>query len=394
MTDAMTRPEPENPPAEYRDPDPFRVEAADHVFTFLPRGLDRLEALLTTVAGARQSLRIFYYMFQDDESGVVVRDALVNAARRGVDVHLIVDDFGTDAPRSFFRPLVEAGGKFEIVAARWNVRYLIRNHQKFLIADGTKVITGGANVSDHYFKPPDDNGWCDLAVSIEGPVVEKFTEWFSLVHEWTDNDSAQFLRIRQMVKDWEPGEGPVQLLVGGPLIRKGRWAWRFRHDMIKATRLDMVTAYFTPPRSTRRVMARVARRGKARLIAAGKSDIGAAIDVARLLYKDLLGAGVKIFEFQPCKLHMKLFVVDSISYFGSANLDKRSVRLNVELMVRVDDEELAARLRELIDHLEGASMPVTQKWYERKANCLNRVRWRLTYMAALADYRVTRTLTE
>jgi cardiolipin synthase A/B len=83
-------------------------------------------------------------------------------------------------------------------------------------------------------------------------------------------------------------------------------------------------------------------------------------------------------------------VVDDVSYVGSANLDKRSFRVNVELMVRVEDAELAAKLRELIDHMEAASVPITPAWYARESNFLNRMRWRVAYWLSLADYRVSK----
>jgi cardiolipin synthase len=112
--------------------------------------------------------------------------------------------------------------------------------------------------------------------------------------------------------------------------------------------------------------------------------------MARLQYKPLLGAGARLFEFQPCKLHMKLLVADDASYVGSANLDKRSFRINVELMVRIEDAELAAKLRALIDHMEAASIPVTREWYKREATWFNRMRWRMAYWMSLADYRVSK----
>ena len=164
-----------------------------------------------------------------------------------------------------------------------------------------------------------------------------------------------------------------------------------RKDLVRVRRLDVVSAYFSPPRTLRRQIAQVARRGKVRLMMAGKSDIDAAIDMARLLYKRLLAAGVRIFEFRPCKLHMKLLVADNASYVGSANLDKRSLRINVELMVRVEDAALAAKLRELIDHMEAASVPVTRDWYAREATFLARMRWRMAYWMSLADYRISQT---
>ena len=379
---------------DYCDLAPFHVSAAGHEFTFYPHGQDRLKALIELIDNAQETLRLFYYLFDSDVSGTMVRDALVRAARRGVSVALIVDDFGNDAGAPFFEPMIEAGGSFAIFTPKWGKQYFVRNHQKFVIADETQVMTGGANVSDHYFAIPADNGWCDLSVLVEGPVVEQFTRWFGLVQSWVAGEAAgrtsQLRTLRDIVKDWDGGDGPVQLLVGGPLVRKGHWAWVLRKDLVTAKRLDTVSAYFSPPRSFRRLMARVGERGKARMIMAGKSDVTAAIDMARLIYGQLLRARVKIYEFGMCKLHMKLVVVDDVSHFGSANLDKRSFRINVELMVRVEDAGLAAKLRELIDHMEASSEPITPAWYARHNTFLNRMRWRIAYWMSLADYRISK----
>lgn len=376
---------------EYCDSDSFAVDACGHSFTFYPGGKDRLEALLKHIEKAERTLDVFYYMFQDDSAGTKVRDALVEAAKRGVAVRLVIDDFGSDAPLAFFDPLTDAGGKFAVFSADWNVRYLVRNHQKFAIADNARVMTGGSNVSDHYYNPPEDNGWCDLGVLIEGDIAEKFTEWFELIHDWASSDGSQFRRIRKMIREWDPGEGDVQLLMGGPFIRRGHWAYQFKTDVARAKRLDTVTAYFGPPRSFRRAFAKVAKRGKARMITAGKSDIEGTIFVARLFYRRLMRAGAGIFEFQPCKLHMKLLVVDDVSYFGSANLDRRSIRINIELMVRVKDEALAERLREFMDHLQEATVTADDEWYRKHSNFWHRMRWRLYHWLSLADYRLARS---
>ncbi|MBU7579368.1 MAG: phosphatidylserine/phosphatidylglycerophosphate/cardiolipin synthase family protein [Porphyrobacter sp.] len=386
---------PESPQSgpDYRDPDPVSITAAGHSFTFYPHGQDRLAALIALIESAKASLRVFYYLFDSDGSGTRVRDALIAAAQRGVQVELIVDAFGNDAGAPFFEPLIAAGGTFALFGPRWGTRYLVRNHQKFAIADEGAVMTGGANVSDHYFASPADNGWCDLSVQIEGPVVEQFTRWFGLLREWVAGEAEGRTRrlraLRDIVRAWDGGDGPVRLLVGGPLVRRGHWAWVLRQDLVSATRLDTVSAYFSPPRSFRRLFARIGRRGSARMIMPGKSDIAAAIDMARLLYGKLLRARIRLFEFGPCKLHMKLLVVDDVSYVGSANLDKRSFRINVELMVRIADPEVAAALRKVIDHLEAASEPITPAWYARHSTLLARMRWRIAYWLNLADYRIS-----
>ncbi len=377
----------------YRHAVSFEVDAQDHRFVFYPDGCERLERLIEHIDSAQECMQMFYFMFQDDDAGQRVLDALVAAAQRGVEVELMVDDFGTDAPASFFDPLLEAGGRFELFSPRLSVRYLIRNHQKMAIADRERVMAGGFNISDHYFADPPNNGWCDLGVYIEGPVTEKFCAWFDRLKEWIEDKSSDFRLIRHMVRDWDGGDGPVRLLVGGPGKSVGKWSVCTKYDMAQANRLDMVMAYFSPPRSFRQVMNRLAERGTARVIMAGKSDNATTIAAARSLYRRMLRSGVKVYEFQPCKLHMKLMIIGDVVYFGSANFDHRSIRLNLELMVRVEDAGLADRLRKMIDHMEEASEPITKDWLDTHATWYNRLRWKIgKFIVSGVDYTVTRRL--
>ncbi|WP_394729936.1 phosphatidylserine/phosphatidylglycerophosphate/cardiolipin synthase family protein [Altererythrobacter sp. GH1-8] len=377
----------------YRDAPAFDVEIAGHALRLLPSGEDRFRELVALIDSARTSLDVFFYLFQGDYSGSTIRDALLRAALRGVDVHLIVDSFGSDAPASLFKPLQAAGGRYSVFSPRPGIRYLIRNHQKFVIVDGERVMTGGFNVSDHYFKPPEVNGWCDLGLLVEGPVVAQFAKWFAQLEAWTADQQAQFRSIRHLVRDWDEGDSEVQLLLGGPTRITSAWARRVKQDIARGTRLDMVMAYFSPPRSMRRLIQRLAERGRARLIMAGKSDNNATIGASRSLYRSLMRSGVEIAEFQPCKLHMKLLVIDDVSYIGTANFDMRSIRLNLELMLRIESAELADRLRELIEHMAEHSEPVTEQWYRERASWFNRLRWWLgRFLVTGVDYTVTRRL--
>jgi len=379
--------------APYADPAPFSVQAADHNFTFYPAGSDRLASLIQLIDSAERTLKLFFYMFQPDHAGTEVRGALVRAAQRGVDVHLITDAFGTDAADSFFDPLVRAGARYNTFSPRWNTRYLIRNHQKFVIADGMRVMTGGANVSDHYFAPPVENGWCDLSAQVEGPIVANFSEWFDLLQRWVLDGKTKFFAVRKAVRDWQEGDGDVRLVLGGPTKITSAWARSVKVDIARSDRLDLVMAYFSPPRSMRRLIRRLAERGRARLIMAGKSDNGATIGASRALYRALIRSGAEIYEFEPCKLHMKLLVADDVTYFGSANFDMRSIRLNLELMVRVEDADVAERMRGLIDHLQAASTPVTWDEHRQRSTIINRIRWRLGwFLVSVLDYTVTRRL--
>ena len=150
--------------AAYHASEPFSLSAQGQDLTFYPSGQDRLNAVIETIGTARRSLKLFFYIFATDDCAKRVRDALVEAAARGVQVILIVDDFGSRADDIFLAPLTRAGGIVRRFSAHWNSRYLIRNHQKMLICDEDVAIIGGFNIEQSYFDPPEKNGWNDLAV--------------------------------------------------------------------------------------------------------------------------------------------------------------------------------------------------------------------------------------
>ena len=231
---------------DYTDPPPFTVSAQGQALTFYPGGRDRLHALLELIASARESIRMCFYIFAEDASGVMVRDALAAAARRGVAVKLILDGFGADARKAFFAPMCDAGGTFCCFSPRWTQRYLIRNHQKIVIVDGKVGMIGGFNVEDSYFAPPAINGWNDLGVTIEGSAVAELARWYDKLDEWTADPHANWRAIRRMVREWQPGDGPVRVLIGGPTRGLSSWARCVRSDLTGATRLDMIMAYFSP----------------------------------------------------------------------------------------------------------------------------------------------------
>jgi cardiolipin synthase len=377
----------------WQDPRPFQVEAHGHSLSFFPAGEDRREALLGLIAGARKSLQLCFYIFATDQTAVLVRDALSEAVGRGVAVTLMIDSFGATAGEAFFRPFIEAGGNYCSFSPRWSQRYLIRNHQKIAIADGTRAMLGGFNIEDAYFAGPSDHGWTDLGVIVEGPVVADLVRWYDRLFDWTSNPRAQWRAMRRMVRDWQPGMGPVRLLIGGPTEGLSSWARCVGTDLVRGKRLDMIMAYFTPPNRLMRCIGRLARRGTARMIMAGKSDNPATVGAARALYDFLLKRRAEVWEFTACRLHTKLIVIDDAVYFGSANFDMRSLYLNLELMVRIEDAELAERMRAFIGAHLSASQRITPSLHKRRGSLWNRIRWNLSwFLVTVVDYTVSRRL--
>lgn len=379
--------------AVFQDAPPFDLSVGAHRLTIYAAGADRRRALFELIEGARQSLALCFYIFATDATGAAVRDALTRAAQRGVTVTLMLDRFGADADQSFFADMCAAGGVFHCFSPKLTQRYLIRNHQKMVIADGARALFGGFNIADDYFAPPEENGWNDMAVAIQGPAVSGLAEWFARLVRWTADPRPKFLKLRRAVRTWEWSDGQLRWLVGGPSKGLSSWARCVGRDLARAQQVDMIMAYFAPSQRLLRLIGRIATRGQARLVCAAKSDNNATIGATRSLYDYVLRQQAEVWEFQPCKLHTKLIVIDDAVYLGSANFDVRSLYLNVELMLRIEDRAAAERMRAFVSGHIAASERITPSLHASRAGLWNRVRWNLGWLlVSVVDYTVTRKL--
>jgi cardiolipin synthase len=369
------------------------VDVAGNRLTLLADGHSRLDALIALIEGARDNLRFLYYMFMDDGSGVRVRDALIAAADRGVKVSLLVDGFGSTANMDFFRPLTDSKVAFRIFSAKYGRRYLLRNHQKLALADGRSVIIGGFNISDDYFADERAGGWRDLGLQVEGESVACLTRYFDDLFAWASTPHGRIRDLRRLLHSHSVTHGKLDWLFGGPTRRLSPWARAVRRDMRGARRLDIIAAYFAPSIGMLRRIAGVARSGRARLLTASRSDNNATIAAARSTYWWLLKRRVEIYEYEPAKLHTKLFVVDDVVHIGSANFDMRSLFLNLEMMLRVEDAGFAAEMRRFVDAEIAQSRAITLETHRRERTVVNRLKWAFAwFVVAVADYRIARRL--
>lgn len=363
--------------------------------TMLETGPGRIAALLALIDGAQASLRLLYYIYVDDEAGRAVGAALMRAARRGVAVSLIVDGLGSERAdqHDFFDPLRAAGVDVCRFVPRWGRRYLLRNHQKLALADETRAIIGGFNVEDAYFASEPGRAWRDLGLLVEGPAATHLAGYFDALARWARRPRPPLRALRRALNRWSQPAGPVRWVFGGPMRRLSPWARAIKKDCEAATRIDLIAAYFAPTPGMRRRLVAIARRGRARVILASKNDHGAAIWASRFTYPGLLRRGVEIYEYQPTKLHTKLFLVDDIVYIGSANYDIRSLFLNLEMMLRIDDAAFAAHVRAYVDGEVADSEAMTLRLYHARSGWWTRTRQAAAYFVmTVLDYEVTRRL--
>lgn len=372
-----------------------QFQVAGHVLNVVHQPQDRLDAILHMITSAQQSVQMFFYMFGDDSTGREVNAALVAAATRGVKVHLIIDSFGSaNISDRFFDELITAGGNYHSFSTRKGLGYLIRNHQKMLIIDRQAALIGGFNITDQYFGRAGDESWEDLGLIISGPEVPRLAAYFDEIARSSQDGKVRYRDIRKMITQWRPGIGEVQWLLGGPTNRISPWALTFKRSLQTGKRFDIVSAYFSPSQTILRRLARVAKRNKgSRLIMAGKTDNNATIPAARLLYRYLLRRRTRIFEFSPRPLHMKLMVIDDAVYIGSANLDVRSLFINLEIMARIKDAELAQYMRELVDALVAQSEEQTRALLKSRDSWWTRFKSGVAYfLVNSVDYTVGRRI--
>ncbi len=368
---------------------------AGNALTLLDTGPRRLETLIALIDGAQVSLRIIYYIYVDDRAGEAVRAALIGAAIRGVTVTLVVDGLGSEAAakRGFFTPMIEAGVDVIRFVPRWGRRYLLRNHQKLALADEARAIIGGFNVEDSYFGTPAEQAWRDLGLLVEGPAATRICGYFDALARWARQPQPPMRTLRRALHSWSEPDGAVRWLFGGPTRRLSPWARSVRRDLLGARRIDLISAYFAPSPAMLARLEGAGKRGRVRVVLASKNDHGAAIWASRFTYAGLLRRGVRIYEYQPTKLHTKLFVIDDIVYVGSANYDIRSLFLNLEMMLRIEDKAFAAHVRAYVDGEVANSEAITLALYDQRTGWWTRVKQAAAFFVmTVLDYNVTRGL--
>jgi cardiolipin synthase A/B len=369
------------------------AEIAGNLLELIETGEERFKLLLELIAGAESSIKMLMYMFNPDRDGDAVRNALTDAARRGVDVRLLIDGFGSAATPDFFTDLAAAGGQYCVFNPSYGRRYLLRNHQKLIVVDEKTVLIGGANIDATYLDDRTAKHWRDLWLRLDGPEAVLPAKYFDSLFRWSKRPGSKLRSLKRMVAEYNEWRGPLQWKFSGPLSMRNSWWRSIGRDIKKAHKLDMVFAYFAPPGAMIRRIGRVGRRGRARIINAAKSDNNATVAAARHSYSRLLRRHVELYEYKPSKLHTKLAIVDDVVHIGSSNFDYRSFYINLEIMLRISDARFADAMRGYFERELADCKWITPEVHRRRSNPWRRLKWALShFLVNIMDYSVTRRL--
>ncbi len=339
----------------------------------LKGGAECFDALEKAIASAKHHVHLDYYIFAPGRVGARIRDLLVERAKAGVHVRLLVDAVGSYAlSRKFLKPLREVRAEIAFFNpasfARFRPRINFRNHRKIVVVDGRIGFTGGVNVADEYLEvqgggPP----WRDVHVRLEGGAVR----WLQLVflEDWyfatdkTPHGRGYFpldLPAARTPADEarDHDEHRVQIVASGPdLDAEAIQKVYFAAIAGAEKRVLVTTPYFVPDEPVLTALTTAAQRGlDVRLLVPRNSDSRIVTAAARSYFDDLLRAGVRIFEYAPAMLHAKTLVIDdTLACIGSANMDNRSFRLNFEISALLYGPVHNRVLAEIFERdLEGA----------------------------------------
>ena len=303
---------------------------------FFTEGRQALEALLSLIEGAQVQLDACSYVFADDLIGRRVAQALIAAARRGVNVRVLLDAIGSlGTPRSLRGSMSKAG-----VEIRWFMPLLgnplrgrtnLRNHRKLVIADRSSLWSGGRNIADEYFVATSNSpAWLDLSFVVHGTLAEDAQRIFD--RGWPRR-AAKLLPAEAEQAAGPEGDAVAQLIASGPDHADDVIYSLFLTAIHQAqTRVLAATPYFVPDDGLLQAMVIACLRGVRLTLLLPRRSNHRVADLAReRALRELAQAGAEILLL-PDMLHAKLLIIDDAAAFcGSVNLDGRSLFLNYEL---------------------------------------------------------------
>ena len=319
-----------------------------------------IDDMVADIDAARENVHGCFYIWLTDNNGVKLKDAFIRAARRGVQVRLLADALGSRRLiRSSHWKDMREGGCQVLVALPvgnplWTLirgRVDLRNHRKLMIVDNKVAWCGSQNGADPEFRiKPRYAPWVDIMSRWEGPVAAQCQYLF--VSDWIAEKGDDISSLLADPASSGSGDILAQVLGTGPTAEFDAMPACFS-ELIHTAREELVvtTPYFIPDEQLLFALTSAGRRGVRTLMLFPKrNDNWIVAAASRSYYKDLIDAGVEIYEFRPGLLHAKTMVVDRrVGLIGSANLDRRSFELNFENNILFDDHAFATAVRKRQD---------------------------------------------
>lgn len=334
---------------------------------FYPLGDLCHEDILSALKAAEKYIFIEYFIIEEGVLWNSVLEVLKEKAAAGVEIRLIYDDIGSifTLPADYPKRMEKLGIKcrvFNRIVPIISLRQNNRDHRKYMIIDGKVAFTGGINMADEYINAKERFGhWKDSAIRLEGDAVWSMTVSFLTMWDFTASQEEQISLFRpapshggytgyvQPYHDCPWDNEPVGQTVYLNLIHRAK------------KYVYITTPYLVIDYSLNMALTSAAKSGvDVRIITPHIPDKKTVFEVTRAYYKELLAAGVKIYEYEPGFIHSKNFVVDDhFATVGTVNMDYRSMFLHFENGVLLYDTPSVADIKEDFLCTQGKSIEIT-----------------------------------
>jgi cardiolipin synthase A/B len=338
-------------------------------FRLLDGGDEFFPRMLAAIDAAGKSVLLELYLVRSSAIATRFFAALAAAVRRGARVCLVFDAFGSLAlTRGDQRRLLAAGVElrfFNPLRIRKRLGNLLRDHRKLLVVDGSTAFVGGTGLTDDFASAGKGAPWRELMVEISGPVVADWQRAFA--RTWRRCGPELGLALQACPPHAAGAAG--RLALSEARQRSVLATGVIRRIDSAARRAWIMSAYFVPSTRFRRALRRAARRGvDVRLLVPGaRTDHPWVRQAARRFYGKMLRSGVQIFEYQPQMLHAKAILCDDWVSIGSSNLDRWSLRWNLEANQEVADPYFADVTAALFTRDFALSRAISRRLWRHRA---------------------------
>ncbi len=340
-------------------------------------GKEYFSLLLKLINGAKSSIHLQVYIFENDDTGKKVADALIAAAQKGVKVFLLVDGYASQSlPTAWINQMQDAGIRFRFFAPILRSRNFYfgrRMHHKVFVADASHCIVGGINIGDRYNDTKENKAWLDFAIYVHGEVAVALCKF--CLKKWTRFNQQQSL------SNCNPGIHFTYSKSEQSDVRIRRNDWVKNKNDISASYKQLLTtakkeviiccSYFLPGMMIRNVFKATVKRGvKIKVITAGKTDVPVSKYAERWLYDWMLRNNIELYEYQPNVLHAKVGICDETWLtIGSYNVNQISAYASIELNLDVHNMHFVHGVKKQLQHIiEKDCIHITMEEHKRAKN--------------------------
>ncbi len=330
---------------------PFRY---NNQLELLQSGNSFFEKLSDLIKNAVSEIHIQIYIFESDTTGIIIKDLLIDAAKRGVKIYVVLDAYGSKKfNKNWQETFTKAGIElyFYSPIKFGNILHMgMRLHHKIICIDNQFALVGGINISNNYSGYSPQTPWIDFAIFVKGKIVHDLLQLCFQTLRTVSN----YPKIKTKI-DTHIEKKPIQarVLQNNWVKFKFGITHEYKQHIRKSDKeITLFASYFIPSFTLKKLLKNAAKRGvNVQIVLASNSDVGIAKYASEYFYIDMLKSGIKLYEWKPSVLHAKVAIIDSNWFcIGSYNLNHLSDFGSMECNLEILDKSYIESLKPIFNN--------------------------------------------